>query len=136
MSNVVKDEVKEQHKDSDVSQPGNDGLNDATEVVADNGNVFTVGEIKHSDRIVKSATPKQTLDWYIKWLSSTIVLAAITIRASGVPELHIWDVFLSWLGAVGWWTVGMMWRDRALIMLNGVISVVLFAGLIKQIYGV
>ena len=92
---------------------------------------FSIAEIKHSKKIIKSATPKQDLSWYVKWCSSIIVLVAITIRASGVPELHIWDVFLSWLGGVGWFIVGFLWKDRALILLNGVISVVLFAGLLK-----
>lgn len=95
---------------------------------------FSVAEIKHSKKIIKSATPKQTIDWYIKWLSSIVVLAAITIRASGVPELHVWDIFLSWLGAVGWFSVGFIWKDRALVLLNGVISVVLFAGLLKYMF--
>jgi len=99
---------------------------------------YTVAEIKHSNRIVKSATPKGGLDWWIKWSSSIIVLFAISIRASNTPNaelfgfpFQIWDIFLSWLGAVGWWIVGFMWRDRALILLNGVISIMLFGGLLR-----
>lgn len=110
-------------------------IDDTEEVVTDQGQVFTVGEIKHSKRIIKSATPKGDISWYIKWASSIIVLFAVTIRASGVLELHVWDVLLSWLGAVGWFVVGFMWKDRALILLNGVISIMLFAGLLKIMFG-
>lgn len=99
---------------------------------------FTVAEIKHSTRIVKSATPKGDLSWWIKWMSSIIVLAAITIRSANVPNelafgvpLQVWDIFLSWLGAAGWFVVGFMWKDRALILLNGVITIMLFGGLIR-----
>lgn len=99
---------------------------------------FTVAEIKHSNRIVKSATPKGDLSWWIKWASSIIVLGAITIRSANVPNelmfgipLQVWDILLSWLGAAGWFVVGFMWKDRALILLNGVITIMLFGGLIR-----
>lgn len=103
---------------------------------------FTVAEIKHSNRIIKSATPKGDLSWWIKWISSVIVMFAISIRASNTPEamllghpLQVWDIFLSWLGAVGWWVVGFMWKDRALILLNGVIALMLFGGLLRYAVG-
>ena len=102
------------------------------------GQEFTVGEIKHSNRIVKSATPKGDLSWWIKWASSIIVLCAITIRSANVPNelmlgmpLQVWDILLSWIGAAGWFIVGFMWKDRALILLNGVITIMLFGGLIR-----
>ena len=103
---------------------------------------FTVAEIKHSNRIVKSATPKGDLSWWIKWISSVIVMFAISIRASNTPDalllghpLQVWDIFLSWLGAVGWWVVGFMWKDRALILLNGVIALMLAGGLLRYAVG-
>ena len=103
---------------------------------------FTVAEIKHSNRIIKSATPKGDLSWWIKWISSVIVLCAISIRSSNSPDamlfghpLQVWDIFLSWLGAVGWWVVGFMWKDRALILLNGVIALMLFGGLLRYAVG-
>jgi hypothetical protein len=48
----------------------------------------------------------------------------------GMP-LQVWDILLSWLGAAGWFIVGFMWKDRALILLNGVITIMLFGGLIR-----
>lgn len=107
---------------------------DTATITTDSGQEYSVAEIEHSNRIYKSATPKQTVDWYIKWCSSIIVLFAITLRSTGIAEFQIYDMFLSWLGAVGWWVVGWMWKDRALILLNGVISVVLFGGLVKWVY--
>ena len=103
---------------------------------------FTVAEIKHSNRIVKSATPKGDLSWWIKWVSSCIIMVAISIRASNAPDalllghpLQVWDIFLSWIGAVGWWIVGFMWKDRALILLNGVIALMLAGGLLRYVVG-
>jgi len=98
------------------------------------GKEFTVEEITHSNRIQKSVTPKQTLDWYIKWASSITVLSAISIRSTGLPELQIYDMMLSWLGAVGWFVVSFLWKDRALLLLNGVMSIMLAGGILKVLF--
>jgi len=62
-------------------------------------------------------------------------LFAVSVRATGIPELHWIDMVGSWIGAVGWFVVGFMWKDRALIILNGVIGVILFSGIIKLFFG-
>ena len=87
-------------------------------IQTDSGNEYTVGEIKHSTRLVKSATPKYTIDWYLKWFSSLVVLAAMSIR--GIENLVYWDLILSIIGITGWLAVSVLWKDRALILLNGV----------------
>jgi len=87
-------------------------------IQTDSGNEYTVGEIKHSTRLIKSATPKYTLDWYLKWFSSLVVLAAMSIR--GIEELIYYDLILSIIGITGWLAVSVLWKDRALILLNGV----------------
>lgn len=110
-------------------------LKDEDVITTTDGKTYTVKEIKESSRIQKSATPKGDITWYIKWVSSIIVLIAVTIRASGIPELHWIDVMGSWIGAMGWFVVGFMWKDRALILLNGVIGVILFSGLLKIFFG-
>jgi len=82
------------------------------------GKEFTVAEIKHSNRIIKSATPKQDLSWYIKWIASIFILASMSIR--GIEGLQLYDIILSLIGVSGWMVVGLLWKDRALILLNGV----------------
>jgi len=79
---------------------------------------FDPKELKNSNRIFKSATPKYTWDWYLKWISSILVLGAMSIR--GIPELQQTDLILSILGITGWVGVSIAWKDRALIMLNSV----------------
>jgi hypothetical protein len=60
-----------------------------------------------------------------------MMLTAVTLRATGLPELAIYDMILSWAGAVGWFYVSIKWNDRALMILNGVFGVILFTGLLK-----
>jgi len=87
-------------------------------------------EIKNSDRWFKSATPKYTLDWYIKWVSSVFILAAMSIR--GVEGFQMWDLSLSIAGVLGWLIVAAIWEDRALIMLNSFGLLLLLKNLFQQ----
>ena len=77
---------------------------------------FHPEEIENSNRIFKSATPKYTADWYIKWIASVFVLAAMSIR--GIPEYQLYDLYLSIIGIFGWVIVSVLWKDRALNILN------------------
>tara|TARA_B100001113_G_C20763488_1_gene471993 strand:+ start:132 stop:431 length:300 start_codon:yes stop_codon:yes gene_type:complete len=77
---------------------------------------FSLEEIENSKRIFKSATPKYTADWYLKWISSVFVLSAMSIR--GIPEYQLYDLYLSIIGITGWVIVSVLWKDRALIILN------------------
>ena len=76
----------------------------------------TPEELKHSKRWFKSATPKYTPDWYIKWVASFFLLAAMSMR--GVEGLQFYDLVLSIIGLMGWLVVAAIWEDRALIIVN------------------
>jgi|TARA_R100000084_G_scaffold38659_1_gene15496 hypothetical protein len=79
---------------------------------------FDPKEILNSKRIFKSATPKGDISWYIKWISSSIIICAMSLR--GIEGMQRYDLILSILGVAGWLWVGMLWKDRALIILNAV----------------
>ena len=79
---------------------------------------FSNEELKNSTRIAKSATPKYTIDWYVKWIASAFVLGAMSLR--GIPEYQETDLILSIIGITLWLWVSVIWKDRALILLNGV----------------
>tara|TARA_B110000003_G_C16260747_1_gene382868 strand:- start:182 stop:532 length:351 start_codon:yes stop_codon:yes gene_type:complete len=78
---------------------------------------FTKHELENSTRISKSATPKYTIDWYVKWIASSFVLGAMSLR--GIPEYQETDLIFSIIGVSLWLWVSVIWRDRALILLNG-----------------
>jgi|TARA_R110002074_G_scaffold356074_6_gene528170 hypothetical protein len=78
---------------------------------------FAPEEIANSKRIFKSATPKYTLDWYIKWVASAFVLIAMSMR--GVEGYGMYDLGFSIVGIALWFWVSIIWKDRALILLNG-----------------
>ena len=92
---------------------------------------FTKEELENSKRIYKSATPKFTADWYLKWIASAFVLMAMSIR--GVEGMEIYDLYLSIVGIFLWLIVSVMWKDRALILLNGVGLMFLINNLVATI---
>ena len=88
-------------------------------------------ELKNSNRWFKSATPKYTLDWYIKWIASIFILAAMSLR--GVEGLHLYDLSLSIIGVIGWLIVSALWEDRALIVLNSFGLLLLLKNLVERL---
>ena len=92
--------------------------------------IYSTEEQKSSNRIFKSATPKYTVDWYVKWFSSVILICAISIRSAQVNPLL--DLILSFTGMIGWTYVSIVWKDRALILLNGIATVLLATGLLSH----
>ena len=75
---------------------------------------------------------KESLAWWIKWFSSIVVMVAMAIRATGEPELAVYDLYLSTVGIFGWLIVSLLWKDRALILLNGVGGLILLSGIFKS----
>lgn len=93
--------------------------------------IFSEKELKNSKRIYKSATPKYTVDWYIKWIASGFVLTAMSIR--GVEGFLFLDLVLSIIGIFLWLIVSVLWKDRALVLLNGVGLIFLMRNLFEQL---
>ena len=94
--------------------------------------IYSTEEQKNSNRIFKSATPKYTVDWYVKWVASVLVLAAMSTR--GMSDLLIWDLSLSVVGISLWLWVSIMWNDRALILLNGIGLLFLLRNLTEYLF--
>ena len=85
-------------------------------------------ELKNSKRWFKSATPKYTTDWYVKWIASIFLLSAMSMR--GVEGLQLYDLSLSIIGVAGWLVVAAIWEDRSLIILNSFALLLLLKNLI------
>lgn len=94
---------------------------------------FAKEELENSKRIYKSVTPKYTLDWYVKWIASLFILSAMSLR--GVDGLQMWDLGLSVIGISLWLWVSILWKDRALVLLNGVGLIFLLRNFFVSIMG-
>ena len=94
---------------------------------------FAPEELENSNRICKSATPKYDLSWYVKWFSSILILVALTIRAADYPRIY--DMWFGFFGMIGWTYVGILWKDRAIIIMNVISTILLAIGLLTHYRG-
>ena len=94
---------------------------------------FAPEETENSNRIFKSATPKYDLSWYVKWFSSILILVALTIRAADYPRIY--DMWFGFFGMIGWTYVGILWKDRAIIIMNVISTILLAIGLLTHYRG-
>ena len=65
---------------------------------------------------MKEKHKKFTADWYLKWVASIFILSAMSVR--GVDGFTVFDLVASTIGVSLWLVVSILWKDRALIMLN------------------
>jgi len=73
----------------------------------------------------------ENFDWYLKWVASVIILISLAMRSAG-PEYRFFDLGFGWLGVSLWCWVAVIWKDRALIMLNAVSWFMLTVALLKE----
>jgi hypothetical protein len=77
----------------------------------------------------KKVTPVLELSWYIKWSSSIFCLFGMVLISAGVYPLL--QMIISLIGLAGWGIVGILWHDRALIMVNVVAVFIYTSGIVK-----
>ena len=75
----------------------------------------------------KTVTPTHTLDWYIKWVSSIILMVGMILAAN---NLFPYNIIVQAVGIGGWLIVSVMWNDRALMIVNAVGFAILLNGLV------
>jgi len=73
-------------------------------------------------------TPAGGLTLYIKWISSFILLIGMTLTSLDISP---YNLFFHAMGVFGWFVVGMMWNDRAIIFINAIAFSIFLTGVIK-----
>ena len=86
----------------------------------------------NSTRVYKKVTPRYDLSWDIKWASSITLIIAMMFTALDIFPVNMW---IANLGFIGWLVVGMLWHDRALIVLNSISLAIYSMGIINYYYG-
>ena len=77
---------------------------------------------------MKKITPTHTVDWYIKWVSTIILIFGMILTSN---NLYPFNLFVHSLGLFGWLIVAIIWNDRALIVINSVSCALLVNGIVK-----
>ena len=84
-------------------------------------------ELETHQIATKTTTPLHTTDWYIKWVSSVILMVGMILAAN---NLYPYNIVVQCAGIVGWLVVSIMWNDRSLIIVNVVGAAILINGLV------
>ena len=69
----------------------------------------------HNGTSIVTKTPLYTLDWYIKWFSSVVLMIGMLLTSNNIYPVNLYFHFV---GIAGWMIVGMLWNDRALMVIN------------------
>ncbi len=64
----------------------------------------------------------------IKWIASLIQIAGYALTAFDVTP---WNLYLFLAGVLGWFAVGVLWNDRAIMLIHLVALGAMIAGLIS-----
>lgn len=86
----------------------------------------------NSSRVYKKITPKGDLSWYIKWVSSILLIIAMLLTSANVFPYNLYPAIV---GMIGWLVVGILWHDRAMIVLNAVSVAIYGLGIINSWFG-
>ena len=89
-------------------------------------------EENNNTNLIEKVTPSHTLDWYVKWTATAFIIAGVICRSAG-PEYALYDLIFGVIGTALWGWVSMIWQDRALIILNTTMFIILVVGLLKAI---
>ena len=69
----------------------------------------------HNGTSIVTKTPLYNLDWYIKWFSSVVLMIGMLLTSNNIYPVNLYFHFV---GIAGWMIVGMLWNDRALMVIN------------------
>jgi hypothetical protein len=86
----------------------------------------------NSTRVYKKITPLHDLSWYVKWVASFFVITGWMLQSI---NLFPYNIAVQMIGVAGWLWVGILWHDRALIVLNSIGVALLGLGLLKHWVG-
>jgi len=78
--------------------------------------------------ILDKQTPIHTVDWYVKWIASIIIIISVILTSNNIYPLNL---FFYAAGLSGWFIVALLWNDRALLVINAVSLALLANGLVS-----
>lgn len=64
----------------------------------------------------------------LKWVASIVQIMGYSATAFGLTPLNI---YLFLIGLVGWFTVGVLWRDKAIMLIHIVALAAMVVGLVS-----
>jgi hypothetical protein len=76
--------------------------------------------------IQQNLVTRENIAFAIKWAASIVQILGYTATAFGFTPLNI---YLFLVGLLGWFAVGVMWNDRAIMLIHIIALGAMFVGL-------
>ena len=76
----------------------------------------------------RKVTPYKDKSWYVKWVSSFILLIGMSLTSANIQPINL---LFHLIGVIGWGLVGFWWHDRALLFINIIAATIFFTGIIS-----
>jgi hypothetical protein len=70
----------------------------------------------------------------LAWLSTAILLTAAALLSLFPNEMYATYVF--GIAAMLWTVVGLLWKEKSLIVLNGTLTIIYVYGIVKHLYSI
>ena len=75
---------------------------------------------------IKNFLNKQTWQFWFEWLCTLVLIVGVALTSYNVYPLNIW---LSFLGNLGWMVLGYIWRKWSLFIVELIITIIYIAGI-------
>ena len=110
LTKEIKQEIKEQYKDSAMSKTGRLAM----ELSAEKARLRTeMAELQVQVEDLSPVTPEGTLDSYVKWVATVLAVSGVFLQSSGfMTEGKIAYA----LSSIAWVYVGQCWNDKAIMI--------------------
>ena len=72
---------------------------------------------------------REAATFSLKWAASLVQIAGYSTTAFGVAPLNVY-LFLA--GLVGWFAVGVLWNDRAIMLIHAIALAAMVTGLLSS----
>tara|TARA_R110000737_G_scaffold218035_1_gene234341 strand:+ start:979 stop:1233 length:255 start_codon:yes stop_codon:yes gene_type:complete len=82
-------------------------------------------------RSINKVTPTHDLSWYIKWTASFIIIIGMAMTSL---DLTPYNLGFHLVGVFGWLIVGILWHDRALMVVNSIAVFIFTMGILNAIF--
>lgn len=80
-----------------------------------------------ASEVLPRGTDRATLTFGVKWFASIVQILGYTATGLGFSP---WNICLFLVGLVGWLAVGLLWRDRAIILIHVIALGAMVSGLL------
>lgn len=80
---------------------------------------------------VIAMSPPRTAQFahWIKWIASIVQIVGYSATAFGWTP---WSIHMFLIGLIGWFIVGILWRDRAIILIHVIALAAMVARLVSR----